>query len=272
MAPARPPVALTIAGSDPSGGAGVQADLKTFAAFGVYGASVLTALTAQNTLGVSAVVDVAPALVAQQLDAVLDDLAVGAAKTGMLHAAAVVETVAERLAARPLPFLVVDPVMVATSGDALAVPAAIAGLRARLLPLATLVTPNLHEAGVLSGRPVTDVATMREAARALVGLGARAVLVTGGHLEGDAVDVLCEGDRIRELRAPRVPTRATHGAGCSLSAAVTACLALGLDLEASVARAKRWVTRAIAGAPPLGHGARPLDHCAPTDDPEPGRR
>ncbi len=163
------PVALTIAGSDPSGGAGIQADLRTFAAFGVHGASVLTALTAQDTRGVRAIAEVAPAFVAQQLDAVLDDLEVRAAKTGMLHRAPVIDAVVALLRARPLPHLVVDPVMVATSGDPLLEPEGIAALRARLLPLATLVTPNLHEAEVLTGHAVTTVAEMREAARELVG-------------------------------------------------------------------------------------------------------
>jgi hydroxymethylpyrimidine/phosphomethylpyrimidine kinase len=258
------PVALTIAGSDPSGGAGIQADLKTFVAFGVYGAGVVAALTAQNTRGVRAIAEVAPPFVAQQLEAVLDDLDVRAAKTGMLGGATVVAVVAERLGARPLPHLVVDPVMVATSGDALLAPDALGVLRARLLPLATLVTPNLHEAEVLTGRRVRTPAEMREAARALVDLGAGAALVTGGHLAGPAVDVLLDGSTVHELPAPRVAgARPWHGAGCTLSAAVTAGLALGRDLEAAVAAAKGYVTRALRAAPAIGHGARPLDHRVP---------
>ena len=243
------PVALTIAGSDPSGGAGIQADLRTFAAFGVHGASVVTALTAQDTRRVRAIAEVAPAFVAQQLDAVLDDLEVRAAKTGMLHRARVIDAVVARLRARPLPHLVVDPVMVATSGDPLLEPEGIAALRERLLPLATLVTPNLREAEVLTGRAVTTVAEMREAARALVALGARAALVKGGHLAGDAVDVLYDGRGFRELGAPRREGRRLHGTGCVLSAAITASLARGNDLAEAVAEAKRHVTRAIEAAP-----------------------
>ena len=250
------PVALTIAGSDPSGGAGIQADLRTFAAFGVYGASVVTALTAQDRRGVQAIAEVAPAFVARQLDAVLDELEVRAAKTGMLHRAGVIDAVVARLRARPLPALVVDPVMVATSGDVLLEPAGIAVLRDRLLPLATLVTPNLHEAEVLTGRAVTTVAEMREAARALVGLGARGVLLKGGHLAGDAVDVLYDGRGFRELRASRIEGRRLHGTGCVLSAAITAALALGRGLEDAVAEAKRHITRVIATAPEVGDGSR----------------
>jgi len=243
------PVALTIAGSDPSGGAGIQADLRTFAAFGVQGASVLTALTAQDRRGVRAIAEVAPAFVTQQLDAVRDDLEVRAAKTGMLHRAGVIDAVVAHLRARPLPHLVVDPVMVATSGAPLLEPEGIAALRARLLPLATLVTPNLHEAEVLTGHAVTTVAEMREAARALVALGARAALVKGGHLAGDAVDVLYDGRGFRELGAPRREGRRLHGTGCVLSAAITAGLARGNDLAEAVTEAKRYVTRAIETAP-----------------------
>lgn len=259
------PVALAIAGSDPSGGAGLQADLKTFAAFGVFGAGVVAALTAQNTCGVRAVVDVDPAFVAAQLDAVLDDLAVAAAKTGMLGRRAVVEAVAERLVARPLPHLVVDPVIVATSGQALLDAGGVACLRTHLLPLATLVTPNLDEAAALTGRRVATPAEMRDAARALVALGARAALVKGGHLEGEALDVLYDGRDFHELATARVGAALRHGTGCTLSAGVTAGLALGFDLEAAVAAAKRYVTRALASAPRVGRGAAPLDHRAAAD-------
>ena len=259
------PIALTIAGSDSSGGAGIQADLKTFTAFGVYGASVVTALTAQSTRGVHAVAEVDAAFVAAQLDAVLDDLVVTAAKTGMLARAAVIEAVADRLAAHPLPHLVVDPVMVASSGAVLLEPSAVGVLRTRLLPLATLVTPNLHEAEVLTGLRITDVAGMREAARALVALGARAAVVTGGHLAGDAVDVLHDGQVVRELRGARVAGGSRHGTGCAFSAAVTAGLARGIALPDAVEAAKRWVARGIAGAPAIGHGAPPVDHLAPVE-------
>ena len=262
------PVALTIAGSDSSGGAGIQADLKTFAAFGVYGASVVTALTAQSTRGVQAVAEVDPGFVAQQLDAVLEDLPVRAAKTGMLARAAVIEIVVDRLTARRPAHLVVDPVMVATSGAVLLEPAAVACLRERLLPLATLVTPNLHEAAALTGVAVRGPDEMREAARRLVALGARAVLVKGGHLPGPALDVLYDGHDYRELSAPRLGTGPLHGAGCTLSAAITAALSRGQDLGDAVATAKRYVTRAIETATAIGHGATPLNHNLPPDGPE----
>jgi hydroxymethylpyrimidine/phosphomethylpyrimidine kinase len=253
-------VALTIAGSDPSGGAGLQADLKTFTAFGVYGASVVTAVTVQDTRGVRATQPVQASLVADQLEAVMDDLAPAAAKTGMLPEAELVQVLVRCLRAQPLVRLVVDPVMVATSGVTLTSPAAIEVLRAELLPLAALVTPNLREAEVLTGRSVTDVAGMVDAARALVGLGARAALVTGGHLPGDAIDVLFDGRRIVELRAPRVAIARTHGTGCAVSAAIVAGLALGRDLEAAVRTAKAWMTRALEAAAPVGHGATPPNH------------
>jgi hydroxymethylpyrimidine/phosphomethylpyrimidine kinase len=258
-------IALTIAGSDSSGGAGIQADLKTFAAFGVYGASVITALTAQNTVGVRAIAEVSPDFIAQQIDAVIEDLEVGAAKTGMLARVPVIEAVAERLRAHPLPYLVVDPVMVSTSGDALLEPEATACLREQIIPLATLLTPNLREAEVLTGRPVTNPAQMRDAARALLDTGAHAVLVKGGHLSGDAIDVLYDGREFREYSAPQIVTRNTHGTGCTLSAAITACLARGFSLDEAVAAAKRYVTRAISTAPGIGHGAGPVNHFASAD-------
>jgi hydroxymethylpyrimidine/phosphomethylpyrimidine kinase len=209
------PVALTIAGSDSSGGAGIQADLLTFAAFGVHGASAVTALTAQNTTGVRGVLAVEPAFVAQQIDAVLDDLDVHAAKTGMLLRAEVVEAVAERLGARPVPHLVVDPVMVATSGAMLLEEAAITALRERLVPLAALVTPNLREAEVLTGRPVTTPAEMRAAAHALVAMGARAALVKGGHLSGDASTCSSTGASCANSRRPHRDAQHTRD-GCAL--------------------------------------------------------
>jgi hydroxymethylpyrimidine kinase/phosphomethylpyrimidine kinase len=259
------PVALTIAGSDPSGGAGIQADLKTFMTFGVYGTAVVAALTVQDTRGVHGVAAVDPALVAEQLEAVLADLPVGGAKTGMLLRSAVVEVVAARLAARPPGALVVDPVLVATSGAPLLDDDAIAVLRTRLLPLATLVTPNLHEAAVLTGRRVADRQDVRDVARALVDLGARAALVTGGHLDGDATDVLHDGTTVHTLSAPRVPGPPPHGTGCALSAAVTAELAAGRSLEVAVETAKRWVGRAIASGRSLGRGVPVLDHFVAVD-------
>jgi hydroxymethylpyrimidine/phosphomethylpyrimidine kinase len=254
-----PPVALSVAGSDPSGGAGIQADLKTFAAFRVYGAAVVTCVTAQNTCGVRATGELPVALVAAQIDAVLDDLDVRAVKTGMLGRAEIVEAVAAGLARLAAP-LVVDPVMVATSGDELLDAAGRAALRGRLLPLARLVTPNLREAGILAGREVRDLAGMRDAARAIRDLGARAVLVKGGHLAGDASDVLLDGDELHELAAPRLEAGPLHGTGCTLSAAIAARLARGATLLDAVRAAKEFVRAAIEHAPAVGHGARPLDH------------
>ena len=265
--PVRPaPVALTIAGSDPTGGAGLQADLATFAAFGVHGASVATALTAQDTRGVRALAAVTAEFVAAQLDAVLGDLDVRAAKTGMLHRAAVVEAVADRLKARPEIPLVVDPVAAASDRSVLLDSPGVDALRTHLLPRAALVTPNLREAELLTRRPVRGLADMRDAARALVDLGARAALVKGGHLAGDAVDVLDDGREARELRSSRVAVEPVHGTGCALSAAITAGLAAGRDLADAVARVKRFVTRAIAAAAALGHGARVLDLRVRPDD------
>jgi hydroxymethylpyrimidine/phosphomethylpyrimidine kinase len=259
-------VVLSIAGSDPSGGAGIQADLKTFQACGVYGAAVVTSLTVQNTVGVRDRRDVEPAFVAAQLAAVLDDLPVAAAKTGMLPNAGVVAAVADVLRARPIPALVVDPVLVATSGDTLADASTLDALRDRLVPIASVVTPNLREAEALTGRPVRTRAEMREAARTLVAMGARAALVKGGHLPDRAYDVLAIGDTIHELDAPRIDVGATHGTGCTLSAATAAGLASGLSLVDAVKRAKTYVTRALAASTPLGHGSRPLDHRVRPDD------
>ena len=259
-----PPVALTIAGSDSSGGAGVQADLKTFAALRVFGASAITALTAQNTTGVRDVHAVPVAHVVAQVEAVLDDLDVRAVKTGMLATAEVVRAVAE-LADR-LPHLVVDPVMVASSGARLLEVDAERAYLDVLLPRAAVVTPNLHEAQVLLGAAITTLEEQRQAARALGELGPRAVLVKGGHAvagAGDeAVDVLWDGDHLLELRAPRVAGTNDHGTGCSLASAIAAGLAKGDDLVDAVAAAKAYVARALAGGAHwrLGRGHGPLDH------------
>ncbi len=260
------PIALSVAGSDPSGGAGIQADLKTFAAFRVYGAAVVTCVTAQNTRGVRATGEVAPELVAAQLDAVLDDLAPGGVKTGMLGRAAIVEAVAARLARCTAP-LVVDPVLVATSGDRLLDSDGLEALRRLLLPHAALVTPNLREAEALAGRPVRDRAEMRDAARAIRALGPRAVLVKGGHLADEACDVLLDGDDLHELSAARVAGPPLHGAGCTLSAAIAARLACGDTLLDAVVAAKEFVRRAIEGALAVGGGARALDHRVPVPEP-----
>jgi hydroxymethylpyrimidine/phosphomethylpyrimidine kinase len=254
--------ALTIAGSDSGGGAGIQADLKTFAAYGAFGMSALTAITAQNTVAVTAVQVLPAALVRAQIDAVLTDLGTDVIKTGMLGSAEVVRAVAEALAAhRPTALLVVDPVMIAKSGNTLLDTDAVEALRTLLLPYADLVTPNAPEAAALTGHEVHSTATAREAARRLHGLGARAVLVKGGHLPGeDVVDVFFDGQALHELRGPRLPGPHTHGTGCTLASAIAAGLALGRPLEAAVADARAYVAGAIAHAPRLGHGHGPLDH------------
>jgi hydroxymethylpyrimidine/phosphomethylpyrimidine kinase len=261
---ARIPIALTIAGSDSSGGAGIQADLKTFSAFGVYGASVLTALTAQNTRGVQGVEPVRPEFVEAQIASVLDDLDVRAIKTGMLATCAIVSAVAAALARVPDIPVVVDPVMVATSGDRLLAPDAIAAYKGELFPRATLVTPNLPEAAALLGVGVagSEDEAIRQA-RAIATFGSRAVLVKGGHGHGAAaVDILASGEGVVRLTAPRVETPHTHGTGCTLSAAIAALLARGEGLETAVRRAKAFVSAAIAAGRELGvgHGNGPVDH------------
>lgn len=259
------PIALTIAGSDSGGGAGIQADLKTFHAFGVFGTSALTAVTAQNTLGVHAVHPVPLDVVRAQIDAVVEDLPPGGCKTGMLATAALVEEVARSIERHGLSGYVLDPVMVATSGDRLLDADAEASLAGRLLPLATLVTPNLHEAGILTGKTTETLEDMRHAARTLVEMGAGAALVKGGHLEGDAVDLFWDGAEERLWRRRRLDTRHTHGTGCTLSAAAAAGLARGLPLPDAVEKAVAFVARAIATAPGLGAGHGPVNHFAPVE-------
>jgi hydroxymethylpyrimidine/phosphomethylpyrimidine kinase len=256
-------IALTIAGSDSGGGAGIQADLKTFQRFGLFGTSVITAVTAQNTRGVTGWVAVPTDLIRAQLDAVADDLRPAAVKTGMLADAAVVATVARGIRDHRLAPYVLDPVMVATSGDPLLERDAIASIRAELLPLADLVTPNLDETAILLGEPVRSPEAMERAARRLVeDGGARAALVKGGHLAGDdAVDVLFDGD-LHVYRHSRIATTSTHGTGCTLSSAVAAHLALGHTLRDAVAASLDYVHRAIASAPGLGSGHGPLNHFA----------
>ena len=264
MAQPKTPIALTIAGSDSSGGAGIQADLKTFSAFAVYGASVITALTAQNTTGVQAVCAVAPEFVAAQIASVLDDLAAGAIKTGMLANAGIIEVVAAALAKVPGIPLVVDPVMVATSGDPLLQPDAVDAFKAILFPRAALITPNLPEAARLLDQPVARTeADARDQLMALGRLGAGAVLLKGGHGSSDeAVDLLLIGGELRRFASPRIDTKNTHGTGCTLSAAIAALLAQGAGLEAAVARAKTYVHHAIeAGSrQTIGRGHGPVDH------------
>ncbi|MCW5982477.1 MAG: bifunctional hydroxymethylpyrimidine kinase/phosphomethylpyrimidine kinase [Bryobacteraceae bacterium] len=255
------PAALTIAGSDPSGGAGIQADLKTFHQFGVYGEAVITLLTVQNTVGVQRVECLPPDLVLAQLEAVLDDIPPQAAKTGALGNAALARAIAEAAEGFDFP-LVVDPVMISKHGAPLLRDDAREAVRTALLPRAALITPNLPEASALCDLPVNDLAGMRAAAERLVAMGARAALVKGGHLAGDAVDVLFDGSRWREYSAPRVATRHTHGTGCAYSAAITAELARGVALEEAVAGAKAYITRAIQTNPGLGRGAGPVNHHA----------
>ena len=254
------PKALTIAGSDSGGGAGIQADLKTFSAYRVFGMSVITAVTAQNSLGVQAVEYMPPALVARQMESVLDDLGADAAKCGMLSTAPIIEAVAATLAEYPIDKLVVDPVMVAKSGDPLLRPDARHALIERVLPLALVVTPNLPEAEVLAGIRVETRADMEEAARRIYALGPRHVLVKGGHLKGEALDLLWNGRELTAFSAPRVDSPNTHGTGCTLSAAIAAGLSRGEALVDAVRAAKAYVTRAIREGFTLGRGVGQLRH------------
>jgi hydroxymethylpyrimidine/phosphomethylpyrimidine kinase len=255
------PIALTIAGSDSGGGAGIQADLKTFHAFGCFGTSALTAVTVQNTRGVSGVHPIPVDVVRAQIAAVADDLPPAACKTGMLATAELVRAVAEAIRAHGLPNYVLDPVMVATSGDRLLDESAEETIMAELLPLAACATPNLDEAALLVGAPVEDVEGMRRAARILVERGARSALLKGGHLRRDTmVDVLFDGRDWHEWRRPRLDTRSTHGTGCTLSAGIAAGLAHGRPLRQAVEDALDYVQRAMAAAPGLGGGHGPLNH------------
>jgi hydroxymethylpyrimidine/phosphomethylpyrimidine kinase len=258
--PASIPRALTIAGSDSGGGAGIQADLKTFSAFRVYGASVLTAVTAQNSIGVHGVANLAPEFVARQLDAVLGDIGADAAKTGMLSTAAIIRVVADRLRAHRVERLVVDPVMLAKSGDPLLEPDARQALVEAILPLALVVTPNLPEAAALADLPVGDLEQMEAAARRIHALGPAWVLVKGGHLKGEPIDLLFDGRTVTRLTAERVPTPHTHGTGCTYSAAIAAGLARGAGVPQAVAEAKRYVTAAIRAGFALGRGVGSLRH------------
>jgi hydroxymethylpyrimidine/phosphomethylpyrimidine kinase len=256
---------LTIAGSDSGGGAGIQADLKTFSALGVYGASVITALTAQNTRAVTAIHDVPPEFVVAQLDAVFDDIQFAAVKIGMLSSPAVIEAVSAGLRRHGAPRIVLDPVMVAKSGDRLLRAEAVSALKELLVPLATVLTPNLPEAAVLLGMeaPPWDEAGMIDAAARLRELGPDAVLLKGGHMErADAIDILADGDEPLTLVAPRVPTENTHGTGCTLSAAIAALLARGRPLREAVREAKAYLTDAIRAADRLtvGRGHGPVHH------------
>jgi len=254
----KPPVALTIAGSDSGGGAGIQADLKTFAAFGVHGTSAITAITAQNTIGVTDILELPTSLVRAQIAAVVEDIGVQAAKTGMLSSAAIIGTVAIAIEDYALRDLVVDPVMVAKGGAKLLRDDAVQALRERLIPLAAVVTPNLPEAEVLLERHVQTLDDRRRAARDLVAMGARAAVVKGGHAD-DATDVFFDGNQLVELRALRIDTANTHGSGCVFSAAIAAGLAMGADPLAAVRQAKAFITEAIAGSLELGRGRGPVN-------------
>ena len=255
------PSVLAIAGSDSSGGAGVQADLKTYAALGVYGTCAITAVTAQNTLGVSAVHELPPEIVAAQIDAVVSDIRPDAVKTGMLANAAIVEVVASKVRQYALRTLVVDPVMVAASGDRLLREDAVQALRDLLLPLADVTTPNIPEAEALVGYELRTYLQLREAAREIHAMGPRNVVITGGHKEGSAVvDILFDGRDFREFAAPRIETTSTHGSGCTFASAIAAYLALGEPVQDAVGRAKEYVTEALRQAYPIGHGHGPVHH------------
>ncbi len=255
------PSVLTIAGSDSGAGAGIQADLKTFAALDVYGTCALTAVTAQNTLGVRAVHELPPDIVAAQIDAIAADIPPDAVKTGMLANAAIIEVVAAKVRDHSLPNLVIDPVMVAKSGDPLLRPDAVQALRERLLPLATVVTPNLPEAEALLGRRLETDDEVRRAAKEIVALGAGAVVIKGGHRRGEAaVDVLYDGRRFREYSAPRIDTVSTHGTGCTFASAIAAYLARGEPLPEAVGLAKEYITEALRHAYPIGSGHGPVHH------------
>ena len=260
MAAGAVPTAMTIAGSDSGGGAGIQADLKTFAALGVYGTSTLTAITAQNSVGVTAVHEVPVDIIAAQIDAVLTDMGAGAVKTGMLASIAIIECVAAEIQRHGVTQLVVDPVMVAKSGDSLLRADAVQSLCNQLIPLAALVTPNIPEAEALTGIEISSDNDMRAAARKIIEMGARAVVVKGGHREGPATDLFYDGTNFREFTAPRVETANTHGTGCTFASAAAAGLARGMSLHDSVALAKDYVTEAIRHSFPMGRGHGPLNH------------
>ena len=252
--------AMTIAGSDSGGGAGIQADLKTFAALGVYGTSVLTAVTAQNTLGVTAVHEIPTEVIAAQFESVITDIGVGAVKTGMLASNSIIQCVASQLQRHPVPWLVVDPVMVAKSGDSLLRNGATEALRSRMVPLASVITPNIPEAETLTGMKIVSDMEVRQAAEKLVAMGAKTVVVKGGHRKGPATDLYYDGSRFHEFSAERIETANTHGTGCTFASAIAAGLARGMSLLDSVALAKDYVTEAIRRSFSVGQGHGPLNH------------
>ena len=252
--------ALTIAGSDSGGGAGIQADLKTFAAHGVYGTSALTAITSQNTRGVTDVLELPASLIESQIDAVITDIGADVVKTGMLSSSTIIEIVAAKARQYSLDALVVDPVMVAKGGDRLLRDDAVDALRSLLVPIAMVMTPNIPEAEALLGVKIETLEDAKEAAQALVGMGARAVVVKGGHLKGPPTDILYDGEEFRAYTSRRIETTSTHGTGCTFASATAANLAKGLPLRQAVSLAKSYVTSAIRTAQPIGRGHGPLNH------------
>lgn len=260
MSDRRVPSALTIAASDSGGGAGIQADLKTFAAFGVYGTSALAALTAQNTREVSAIHEVPPEMVVAQIEAVVTDIGVDAAKTGMLASARLVETVAEAVKRFRIPNLVVDPVMTAKVGTQLLRTEAVDTIRKHLLPLARVATPNLPEAEILVGKRLSDRAGLRRAAREILAMGPQNVVIKGGHGTGEPMDLLFDGESFIQFGGERIRTTSDHGTGCTFSAAIAAMLARGAGVAEAVGEAKRYVEQAMLSAPRIGAGHGPLDH------------
>lgn len=251
---------MTIAGSDSGGGAGIQADLKTFSALGVFGTSTLTAITAQNTVGVSAVHEIPTDVISAQIDAVITDIGADAVKTGMLSSVAIVATVSEAVRRHGITNLVVDPVMVAKSGDRLLQQEAISSICNDLIPLAKVVTPNIPEAEDLTGLSINSDADVRQAAERIIGMGARSVVIKGGHRDGPPTDVLYDGEQFQEFTTERIPSTNTHGTGCTFASAVAAGLAHGLEIPAAVQQAKDYVTAAIRSSYPIGHGHGPLHH------------
>ncbi|MDY6904289.1 MAG: bifunctional hydroxymethylpyrimidine kinase/phosphomethylpyrimidine kinase [Thermodesulfobacteriota bacterium] len=257
-------IALAIAGSDSSGGAGIQADLKTFQAHGVFGMSAVTAVTVQDTRKVYDIQEMDPDIVRGQIIHLFEDIPIHAVKIGMVSSTALIEAIASVLTTVSLPPVVLDPVMISKSGYALLKPDARAALVKRLFPIAEVVTPNIHEAELLAGFSIETMADMQEAARAMIGLGAARAVIKGGHIQGDnAVDVFYDGVTFKELSAPRINTRNTHGTGCTFSSALAANRALGRDFFDAASRAKDYITRAIAQAPSIGKGSGPLNHMVP---------